>query len=151
MDALVSVAPLASRWIERLLATHEPPLTLAQFLALRAVEDEPVTAGELARRAGVSDAAVSQLVSALEDARLIKRAREPDDRRRYTLALTPEGSSILRSANQLVHSGLDALLADLPRPEVDHLARLLEPVAAMLGGSPPPPRPPPPRPHHRRP
>jgi DNA-binding MarR family transcriptional regulator len=153
VDALVSVAPLASRWIERLLASHEPPLTLAQFLALRAVEAEAVTAGELARRAGVSGAAVSQLVGALEDGGLIERAREPNDRRRYTLALAPTGSSVLHSATRLVHTGLETLLAELPRHEVDQLARLLERVAVTLGGSPPPPRPPPPppRPHPRRP
>jgi hypothetical protein len=36
-EALVGVAPLAARWIERLLASGEPPLTLAQYLALRAI------------------------------------------------------------------------------------------------------------------
>ncbi|HEY7073892.1 MAG TPA: hypothetical protein VH418_00920, partial [Solirubrobacteraceae bacterium] len=53
-EALVGVAPLAARWIERLLASGEPPLTLAQYLALRAIASEPLAAAELARRAGVS-------------------------------------------------------------------------------------------------
>jgi hypothetical protein len=52
-DALLAVAPLVSRWIERLLAGHDPPLTLAQYLALRAIERDGVGGTELARRAGV--------------------------------------------------------------------------------------------------
>ena len=67
-DALVAVAPLVSRWIERLLAGHDPPLTLAQFAALRAIADEGVSGSELARRAGVSGPAVSQLLAGLADA-----------------------------------------------------------------------------------
>ena len=46
-EALVAVAPLVSRWIERLLAGHQPPLTVAQFLALRAVAAEDVSGSEL--------------------------------------------------------------------------------------------------------
>jgi hypothetical protein len=40
------------------------------------------------------------------------------------------------------------LLADIPRPEVDALARLLPFVEAALAGTAPPRRPPPPRPPH---
>src|SRR5438034_91996 len=36
-EALVRTAPLVSRWIERLLAAHDPPLTVAQYLALQAI------------------------------------------------------------------------------------------------------------------
>ena len=42
-DGLLAIAPLASRWIERLLAQHEPPLTLSQYLALRAIATETLT------------------------------------------------------------------------------------------------------------
>ena len=50
--ALVAVAPLTSRWIERLLAGHEPALTTPQYLAMRSIDREPVSVNELARRAG---------------------------------------------------------------------------------------------------
>jgi hypothetical protein len=49
-EALVRTAPLVSRWIERLLAAHEPPLTVAQYLALQAVGEGEVVGSELARR-----------------------------------------------------------------------------------------------------
>ena len=35
-EALARTAPLVSRWIERVLAGHDPPFTVAQFLTLQA-------------------------------------------------------------------------------------------------------------------
>ena len=90
-EALVAVAPLAARWIERLLASHDPPLTTPQYLALRAIAREQVSVNGLARRAGVTGPAASQLVSALADAGLIDRRTAEQDRRRQEHALTANG------------------------------------------------------------
>ena len=154
-DALVTVAPLVSRWIERLLAGHEPPLTVAQFLALRAIAEGGVSGSELARRAGVSGPAVSQLIAGLADSGLLARQELTEDRRRQTLTLTPPGQNTLASAHRLLIERLSTMLADLPRPEADTLARALPQVATILSGAPPPRRPPPPPlprpPRHRRP
>jgi hypothetical protein len=49
-EALVRTAPLVSRWIERLLAAHDPPLTVAQYLVLQAIAEGEVVGAELARR-----------------------------------------------------------------------------------------------------
>src|SRR4249919_1315908 len=81
-DALGRVAPLVTRCIERLLAAGDPPLTPAQHQALAAVADGVGTSAELARRTGVSAAAVSQLLGALEAAALVRRAPGDDRRRR---------------------------------------------------------------------
>ena len=149
------VAPLVSRWIERVLAAHDPPLTVAQYLALQAVGEGEVVGSELARRAAVSPAAVSQLLAALEQAGLLSRERLGGDRRRLPLQLTEEGAWALRSAQTALRERLAGLLADLPPPEADALARLLERLEASLSGTPPPPRPhrPPPPGHgpkHRK-
>jgi DNA-binding MarR family transcriptional regulator len=151
VDALVSVAPLTSRWMERLLARHDPPLTLAQYLALRAIDGEAPGAGELARRTGVSGPAVSQLVAALVDRGLVERATVAGDRRRQDLGLSQAGKRALDSANGLMRRELGALLEDLPRPETDALARALPTVEALLSGTAPPRRPPPPPHPPRRP
>jgi DNA-binding MarR family transcriptional regulator len=145
-DALIVVAPLANRWIERLLASHQPPLTVTQFLALRAIAAEGVSGSELARRAGVSGPAVSQLLSGLADAGLLEREELPEDRRRQTLTLSTRGQRALTSAHALLRERLTPLLAELPRPEADALTRALPHLEAALSGTPPPRRPPPPRP-----
>jgi DNA-binding MarR family transcriptional regulator len=152
-EALLRTAPLVSRWIERLLATHEPPFTVPQYLTLQAVDEGEVVGAELARRAAVSPAAVSQLLAALADAGLLTRERVDDDRRRQPLALTEHGEWALRSAQTVLRERLAGLLTDLPPPEADALARLLERLQASLSGTPPPPRPqrpPPPPPRRRR-
>jgi DNA-binding MarR family transcriptional regulator len=154
--ALAAAAPLATRWVERVLASHDPPLTVAQYLALRAIGQAPLSAAELARRTGVSGPAVSQLLSALEDGGLIDRRAVETDRRTWGLALSTRGKKTLASATRLVSEQLAGLLVDLPGPEADALARLLERVEAALSGSPPPKRsgarggPAPPGPHARR-
>jgi len=151
-EALVRTAPLVSRWVERLLAGHEPPLTVAQYLALQAVDEGEVVGAELARRSAVSPAAVSQLLAGLESSGLLERGRLEADRRRQSLTLTEHGASVLRSARTALRERLAALLSDLPPPEARALARLLERLEASFSGTPPPPRPhrpPPPRPGHR--
>jgi DNA-binding MarR family transcriptional regulator len=134
-----------------MLASHDPPLTVAQYLALRAIQAAPVSGAELARRTGVSGPAVSQLVTALERAGLVERQQAETDRRRRGLALTTRGTRTLNSAGELVTERLAELLTDLPKPEADALTRLLERVEAALSGQPPPRRPRPhPPPHKRR-
>ncbi len=140
-ESLVAVAPLVSRWIERLLAAHDPPLTVAQLLALRAIATEGVSGSELALRTGVSGPAVSQLLGSLAHARLIERSEFAEDRRRQTLALSERGERALASAHRQLRDQLASLLADLPRPEADALARALPQVEAKLSGAPPPRRP----------
>jgi DNA-binding MarR family transcriptional regulator len=149
----VRTAPLVSRWVERLLAGHDPPLTVAHYLTLQAVGEGDVVGSELARRTAVSPAAVSQVLAALESAGLIVRQRLADDRRRQPLGLTERGEQTLRSAQAMLRERLAALLTDLSAPEADALARSLTRLESSLSGNVPPPRPhrPPPTPKHPRP
>lgn len=145
-DALARTAPLVGRWIERLLASHDPPLTVAQYLLLQAVEEGEPVGVELARRAAVSPAAISQLLGALEAEGMLERGRASDDRRRQPVALTQHGRLTVRSARLLLRERLADLLGDLHGPEADALARLLGRISSTLAGTAPPPRPPRPRP-----
>jgi DNA-binding MarR family transcriptional regulator len=150
-ERLAGVVPHLARWIERLLAAHEPPLTVAQLLALEAAEEE-IAAAQLAERAAVSPAAVSQLLTALEDAGLVERLRASEDRRRQRLVLTVSGRRTLRSVREALSKGLLPLVNVLRRPEAESLAAALAVLAPAVGGTPPPRRPPrsrPPRPQRR--
>jgi len=146
--ALMGVAPLVSRWMERLLARHEPPLRLGQYLALRAIDRESLGASELARRTGVSGPAVSQLIAGLVEQSLVEQKPATGDRRRQELTLSAAGRKALRSATKAMQSELAGLMTDLPKPEADALSRGLPVVEALLSGAPPPRRPHPPPPPH---
>ena len=145
----MAVAPLLTRWIERLLASYDPPLTVPQYLALRTISAGVESAAELARRSGISGAAVSQLLASLEAAGLIDRAASPEDRRRHLLALSTAGERVHGSVTHRLQTSVTALLTDLPPHDADALARALPGVGALLAGVPPPRRPHPPRPPHR--
>jgi DNA-binding MarR family transcriptional regulator len=120
-----------------------------QYLALRAIAREELTASELARRAGVSGPAVSQLLAGLAGAGLVERTPHAGDRRRQALALSTTGVQAYRSAESRLTREVAELLGELPPPEADALARLLVRVEALLSGAPPPRRPRPPHPPPR--
>lgn len=148
-DTLSRTAPLVSRWIERLLAAHDPPLTVAQYLALQAVAEGKVVGADLARRAAVTPAAVSQLLATLETAGLLSRSRL--EGRSQPLTLTEQGRLTLRSAQTYLRQRLAGLLTDMQPHQADAFADSLSLLEAALAGKPPPPRPhrPPPPPGHK--
>jgi DNA-binding MarR family transcriptional regulator len=145
-DALIELAPLVTRWMERLLAARQPPLTLAQYLTLRAVAGGEVMAARLARAAGVSDAAVSQTLAALERMGLVARSRAGEDRRQQPVEMTEAGRDVLGAARGALRGRLGELLEPLPPPQAHALADALAAATAAVAGVPPPRRPPPPPP-----
>jgi DNA-binding MarR family transcriptional regulator len=152
-ETLAAVAPLVTRWMERVLAAADPPLTLGQYLGLRAIAAGVDSAADLARATGVSESAVSQLVAAFERAGMVARTSARDDRRRRRLALTGDGKRLLRSAQRLVGARLEPLVASLAPHDAEALAALLRRIEPALAGTAPPRRPPPrpPGPHRHPP
>ncbi|HVW19116.1 MAG TPA: helix-turn-helix domain-containing protein, partial [Solirubrobacteraceae bacterium] len=117
LDALIAVAPLVSRWIERLLANATPPLTLVQLSALRAIGGGVESSATLARAAGVSAPAVSQLVAGLVERGLVERAASAGDRRRLALRLSRAGARALAGADAMLRTRLAGVIGELPPPE----------------------------------
>lgn len=68
-------------------------VTPAQFRALRTVAkaDGPVRMGEIAARLDIAPRSATSLVDGLEQAGLIARAADPDNRRSVLVVLTPAG------------------------------------------------------------
>jgi DNA-binding MarR family transcriptional regulator len=152
-ETLAAVAPLVTRWMERVLASADPPLSLGQYLGLRAIGAGVDSAADLARATGVSESAVSQLVAGFERAGTVERTPAGDDRRRRRLALTADGEHLLSTAQKLVGARLEPLVASLAPHDADALAALLRRIEPALAGTAPPRRPPPHPPghHHRHP
>jgi DNA-binding MarR family transcriptional regulator len=81
----------------------------------------PLTPTDLAAREGVKRPTIARLVARLEGRGLIARSPDPNDRRSYSVSLTPLGS---RTVTRL-RSGRDAFLAE-------RLSRLSEDERAVL-------------------
>jgi DNA-binding MarR family transcriptional regulator len=71
-------------------------LTALQYTALTILERHPdLTSARLARHSFVTAQTMSDMVTALRERGLIERHRDPADRRRLVLALTPKGAELL--------------------------------------------------------
>lgn len=96
-------------------------LTHQRYLLLLMIKDAPsgkerATVRELARRLELAENTVTELASRAEEAGLVRRERDPDDRRRVCLQLTREGERRLAAAVRALapeRKALAAMLTDL--------------------------------------
>jgi DNA-binding MarR family transcriptional regulator len=85
---------------------------------------------ELSARLGLDPTIVVGLVDALEDRGLVRRAKDPADRRRNVLSATPQGEATHDAAIAAVRRAEDAFLAPLPASQRAQLAKALRAVMA---------------------
>ena len=116
---------------------HPLGVTGGQVSLLVQIRAHPgIGAHELAAAERISPAAMSGHVRRLERAGLVRRAAHPDDRRRQSLALTPEAEGVLRSVRSRRTAWLAARLRSLDPQELEAVERALDPLAKLL--APPP-------------
>jgi DNA-binding MarR family transcriptional regulator len=85
---------------------------------------------EIGGRMGLDPSGLVGAIDELERMGLVARRRDPADRRRNVLALTEDGTAMLRRARRLVSDGARELLGPLDDDEVQALVALLGKVAA---------------------
>ena len=107
-------------------ALAELDLTGRQFLVLAfAGGADPLSQLDLSRRLGIDPTIVVGLIDGLEARRLVKRVRDPADRRRYLLELTAAGRRLHATASAAVASGERDFLAPIGAADRKQLRRLL--------------------------
>ncbi len=116
-----------SRLLDRQAGDHG--ITKTQWSILVTVAKRgPVGASELAEREGVNPTMLSRTLTKLEEAGLLRRTSDPDDRRVIRVEATPAG----RRLQQEVSAERTKLLADrLRRIEEPELGRLLAALPAL--------------------
>ena len=92
----------------------------------------PLRATYLAERSGLDVSTVSRRIAELEDAGLVTRTRDPDDRRARILQITPKGRRVLATFRKARSRVLDDALADWPPEEIRSLAVTLSRFTAAL-------------------
>ncbi len=86
----------------------------------------PLTAGELARRIGLSTGAVTAVIDRLERARLVLRRRDPADRRRVNIELTPEAQRLAEEIYGPMSDAARPYLEGLTNEEIATVTTFLE-------------------------
>lgn len=112
-------------------------LTALQYTALTVLASHPdLTASQLARRSFVTAQSMADMVTALLDRGLIERHRDPVDRRRLVLALTPAGYAVLDEYRPKVADLEAEMLSGLTRPQATALREAILACRRALAGKP---------------
>jgi|1186.fasta_scaffold354844_2 DNA-binding MarR family transcriptional regulator len=102
-------------------------ITTLQYTALTVLERHPdLTAARLARHSFVTDQSMADMVTTLLNRGLIERHRDPADRRRLVIALTPAGQRLLDRLRPQVAALQDHMLSLLSGDQAGELQRSLE-------------------------
>jgi DNA-binding MarR family transcriptional regulator len=113
--------------MRRLRDTHTAnDLTPRQFRVLALLGDQgAIGQSELAATVGTDPSVLVTMLNPLEDDRLISRERDPSDRRRHVVTLTPAGEAHLVRAAQAQRTAEDELFDVLDTDEREQLRGLL--------------------------
>ncbi|HDD24299.1 MAG TPA: MarR family transcriptional regulator [Chloroflexi bacterium] len=116
----------------QMLGTRPPPfeemgITPSQFILLDRVAMSPgCGVREIARGLGVTSPTVSVGVRRLEEARLVERQPNPQDKRSIRLFLTPQGEALHRRVQAFRYAKARRLLSSLTHQEQETLLSLWE-------------------------
>ena len=100
--------------------------------SLRWAEPERRSAGELAKRADLTSGTMTSRLDHLEKQGLVRRHRDPDDRRSVLVELTAKGRKKLEQAMGVQAEKEKILAAALTRKEIEQLNALLRRVMASV-------------------
>ena len=131
-NALVSSAPhlmkrLAMLQKDRAMtAFEETGLSPYHYAVLTLLEEEPPeTQAMIADALGYDRSHLVGILDELEERKLIERKRDPEDRRRHLVTLTPDGKRMATKLRSIVTKLEDEFLAPLDPAERQTLHRLL--------------------------
>jgi DNA-binding MarR family transcriptional regulator len=98
-------------------------------------EAGPLSGAELAGALRVHASNLVRVLDELEESGLIRRERDPEDRRRHRVVLSGRGADLLARAERIAGEIEDELLAPLDESERAELRELLGRVAAHACGA----------------
>jgi DNA-binding MarR family transcriptional regulator len=93
----------------------------------------PVTVGEAARHLERAQSVISEIVDQLEAKALLERERDPADRRRTLVWLTPAGQEALRRDGEVL--GVDRLTDAFARLPAEQRTALIAATAALVAAA----------------
>jgi DNA-binding MarR family transcriptional regulator len=132
-STLMATARAIRRAYELRLAGLDLNLTQASLLAYLG-EAGPITQSRLASRLEMGRAAAGLVIDSLETRGLLERRPDPDDRRAWLIAPTPEGLRLIESIGSIDRHLRDELRVGIARDERQRLAALLERLRTNLLG-----------------
>jgi DNA-binding MarR family transcriptional regulator len=112
--------------------------TLARFLVLEAVQDQPATVAQVARTLHLARQGVQRLADLLVRDGLAAYQDNPAHRRAKLLRITPHGRATLRTIQARQAAWADAVGAALGEDELRQASVLLDRIQHAVTNAPPP-------------
>lgn len=112
-----------------------PGLGIKDYLALTMLDELGVPQQRLAERLGMDENNLVLLLNGLEAAGSIARRRDPDDRRRHIVEITPRGKKVLERAERGMDKLEQELLSALSPSERATLKQLIRRVLESQAAS----------------
>jgi len=104
------------------------------YYLLALFEEDQITQVELSERVGMNRATVTSVVDTMEAQGLVKRVRDPDDRRKINVVLTPKGTRLRRPLLESIGEVQRAALKGIAARDLDRFAatigRMIENLSA---------------------
>ena len=108
--------------------------TPRQFAVLLSVHQNPgVSQTDLVRMTGIDRSTLTEILRRLGRRGLIRRERQPEDRRTNALHITAEGRTAMEGAMEAVERAQHRILAPIPAAERGAAMRVLERLAGLHG------------------
>ena len=101
-------------------------LTVQMCGVLIRLGEGPLSQHELGEQLGIDRTTVVDLIDELERKGVVRRRRNPDDRRSYLLTLTPKGRTFQKRAAQAFDGAADDFFGPLTRSERAAMADMLQ-------------------------
>ena len=135
-EQLLKVFPNLGRLISLLLrVSGEEETTLMQIGVLHQIQEQPITASELAKRRKVSLQSASVLVQGMVEKGLLIREPDPNDRRQFILQITDEGLAKAEAVKaQIVHY-MEGFLEGLSTEEMAAAQIFLPALSRLLANN----------------
>jgi len=103
-------------------------LSLARFLALYHLSEQPLRLQDLAHRCLAKESAASRLAERMYRDGLIAKSSDAQDGRAVMLHLTPKGQQLEKRALEVFHSHLKTIFEDYGTKELKTSLELLSPL-----------------------
>ena len=107
-------------------------LSPSHMRALFAIGHDETTAGELAKAAQVSPAAVTSMLDDLEASGIVARRRSETDRRCVIVAMTDSGRDVLDDAKRRWRERWEERLRDVPEADLRATARVMRAIGDLF-------------------
>ena len=128
----------AFRRMRRGVAAQMAPLgiTFSQARVVRMIArtEAPLRMGDIASRLEIAPRSATGMVDTLEEAGLVQRTADPEDRRSVLVSLTDKGSTLVTAMADARRAGADELFGRLTKAQRTELLTLLHALTADPSG-----------------